>query len=148
MYPVRNSVKALIFKNNNLLCIRKKDKNGSYYLLPGGGQEKNETFIDALIRECKEEIGATVKVGKLRYIREYIGKNHEFNETDNNHQVEYMFECELVDELDQKKATQLDDYQDGIEWLNIFEENNRVYPKVLLERLSNNYSEVYWGDVN
>ena len=33
-------------------------------------------------------------IGKfLRYIREYIGKNHEFKETDNFHQVEFVFDC-------------------------------------------------------
>jgi len=44
MYPIRNSVKALIIRDNRLLCIQKSDVYGSYYLLPGGGQEKHETF--------------------------------------------------------------------------------------------------------
>jgi len=149
MYPVRNSVKALIIRDNKLLCIQKSDEFGSYYLLPGGGQEKNETFPETVRRECLEELGADIEVIGLRYIREYIGKNHEFGTTDDAHQVEFMFECRLVSEPDAAKASQLDDGQDGLEWVQITARNaGRVYPKVLIPRLIAGSSEVYWGDVN
>ena len=149
MYPVRNSAKAIIIRNNKLLCIRKSDKYGYYYLLPGGGQEKNETFIEAVIRECKEEIGAEISVKKLLYIREYIGKNHEFKSTDNAHQVDFMFECELISEPNIDTANNIDDGQNGIEWIDIRRSNEyRVYPKILLERIKNNEKNIYWGDIN
>lgn len=149
MYPVRNSVKAIIITDNKLLCIKKSDDFGPYFVLPGGGQEKNETFVDTVRRECMEELGAKIRVGKLRYIREYIGKNHEFAENDDNHQVEYMFECELASNPDERLAANLDEGQDGIQWINILSpESQRVYPKVLVERLRNEYSDVYWGDIN
>jgi ADP-ribose pyrophosphatase YjhB (NUDIX family) len=148
MHPVRNSVKALIIRDNKLLCIRKCDQYGAYYILPGGGQEKDETFIDTIIRECKEEIGSKIKVGKLKYIREYIGKNHEFSKTDIEHQVEYMFVCDLVEEPNLENATHFDEGQEGIEWVEITNSNNRVYPKVLIERLNIKYEEIYWGDIN
>lgn len=149
LYPVRNSVKALIIENDKLLCIRKTDEQGVYYILPGGGQEKNETFIETVKRECLEEIGAEVEVEKLMYIREYIAKNHEFSEYDDNHQVEYMFRCNLLSQPNEEKATNIDDGQNGIAWISIMDEkNNRVYPKVLVERLRSGYKEVYWGDIN
>jgi ADP-ribose pyrophosphatase YjhB (NUDIX family) len=149
LYPVRNSVKALIIHDNKLLCIRKSDKEGSYYILPGGGQEKNETFIETVKRECLEELGAKIRVIGLKYIREYIGKNHEFAGNDDNHQVEYMFECMLLTQPDETKANHIDDGQNGIQWIEISNpESYRVYPKVLMERLRSNYPEIYWGDVN
>ena len=149
MYPVRNSVKAIIIKNDKLLCIRKSDKDGYYYLLPGGGQEKNETFIETVKRECFEEIGAEIKVLKLIYIREYIGKNHEFKNTDDNHQVEFMFECELISEPNTNNANNIDDGQNGIEWVDINNSNEyRVYPKILLARIKNKENNIYWGDIN
>ncbi|MCK5199463.1 MAG: NUDIX domain-containing protein [Spirochaetales bacterium] len=58
MYPVRNSVKAIIIEDGKLLVIRKSDSDGYYYILPGGGQEKDETFIETVKRECMEELGA------------------------------------------------------------------------------------------
>ena len=82
MYPVRNSVKTIIMKNGKLLCIKKTDDNGHYFILPGGGQEKDETFVETVKRECMEELGAQVEVVALKYIREYIAKNHEFRATD------------------------------------------------------------------
>lgn len=149
MYPVRNSVKAIITRGHNLLCVRKTDAAGAYYLLPGGGQEKNETFPETLKRECLEELGAGVHVGRLLYIREYIGKNHEFSYEDEGHQVEFMFECELLSEPDPGQASRQDVGQEGIEWINLEERQNyRLYPKVLAERLVEGYPELYWGDVN
>ena len=50
----RNSAKAVILKDNKLLAIEKVDRDGQWYLLPGGGQEFGETLIDALKRECLE----------------------------------------------------------------------------------------------
>ncbi|HQF61553.1 MAG TPA: NUDIX domain-containing protein [Anaerolineaceae bacterium] len=148
MKHIRNSVKAIIIQNNSLLCIRKIDELGFYYLLPGGGQDKNETFIEAVERECLEELGAPVHVGQLRYIREYIGEHHEFRETDHNHQIEFMFECTLCAEPDPQKASHCDEGQDGIEWVSLDSQTHRVYPKVLLERIRQGYAEVYWGDIN
>ncbi len=149
MYPVRNSVKAIIIKDNRLLCIRKTDNQGYYYILPGGGQEKDETFIETVKRECMEEIGARIAVKELKYVREYIGKNHEFKETDNAHQVEFMFECNLLDEPNIQRANHQDEGQNGIEWVDISgNPEPRVYPKVLIGRLKSDYKELYWGDVN
>ncbi len=149
MYPVRNSVKALIIRDNKLLCIQKADEYGTYYLLPGGGQEKDETFTATVRRECLEELGATVEVGCLRYIREYIGRNHEFGATDDAHQVEFMFDCRLLTEPDAMKASHLDEGQSGLAWVEIAAHNAaRVYPKVLIGHLLHGDTDVYWGDVN
>lgn len=52
---------AIIIKNNKIALIKKA--TGAYkgkYDLPGGGIEFTETPIEALHRECKEEIGGTV----------------------------------------------------------------------------------------
>jgi ADP-ribose pyrophosphatase YjhB (NUDIX family) len=149
MYPVRNSVKALIIRENMLLCIRNTDREGDYCTLPGGGQEKNETFVNALVRECKEEIGAEVEVVRIKFIREYIAKNHEFRDSDNNHQVEFMFECNLLEAPNIDKAKHLDEKQNGFEWIDLNgSKTSRVYPKVLIDRLRNKFEEIYWGDIN
>lgn len=135
MYPVRNSAKAIIIEDNKILCIRKLGEHGPYCILPGGGQEKNETFIEAVTRECREEIGAEIEVRGLLYIREYIARNHEFKGTDDLHQVEFMFECVLVTRPDIEKASHLDGGQDGIVWVDINSPEYPVYPKVLHERI-------------
>ena len=122
------------------------------YSLPGGGQNPGETLEEALRRECIEEIGIDVSVGRLRYIREYIGKNHEFSEHDGDaHQVEFMFECEFDEEQPPRVGNNPDVYQVDIAWLPINEiYQYRIYPKkigdLVLSEVENNIT--YLGDVN
>ena len=54
----RPSVRGIIIKNNQIAMIHSLTYD--YYKFPGGGIEKNETHIDALIREVKEESGLKV----------------------------------------------------------------------------------------
>ena len=53
----RVSTKALIFKDNKILLIMEPDGR---WELPGGGLEVGETFESGLRREIKEEIGVNV----------------------------------------------------------------------------------------
>ena len=146
----RNSAKAVIIKDNKLLVIEKMDKAGPWYLLPGGGQEFGETLIDTLKRECAEEIGAEVDVGKMILCREYIGKNHEFSETDSDfHQVEFYFYCILISNINESAATKPDIGQTGVRWISLIEDNDlRLYPKFLLSALKNPNEFIYYGDKN
>ena len=74
---MRNSIKAIIIRDEQSLVTRATDDLGDYYLLPGGGQEPGESMTEALQRECLEKIGTKVVVHDLRVVRDYIGKNHE-----------------------------------------------------------------------
>jgi 8-oxo-dGTP diphosphatase len=152
MKAIRNSVKAIIIKNGCLLTQKNIDSEGDWYLLPGGGQNLGETLKEALCRECIEEIGIDVSVGRLRYIREYIGKNHEFSEHDgDSHQVEFMFECEFDEEQPPKLGNNPDAYQVDIACLPINEIHKyRIYPKLLDDLLLSEVDDdiTYLGDVN
>jgi 8-oxo-dGTP pyrophosphatase MutT (NUDIX family) len=148
----RNSAKAIIIKNGCLLTLKNCDLEDDWYLLPGGGQNPGETLKEALRRECMEEIGIDVSVGRLRYIREFIGKNHEFSEHDGDaHQVEFMLECEFDDEQPPKLGKNPDVYQVDIAWLPINEiDEYRIYPKLLCDLLLSeiDIDNTYLGDVN
>lgn len=149
---IRSSVCALILKDNQILTIKKKDKGVIEYILPGGGQEFGETLIDALHREVREEVGTSIKNVRLILVREYIGKNHEHAEQDQElHIVSHIFSCEIEEE--NKYQLEPDRDQVGIEWIKMKELNNyNFYPKELtklLNKLSNKTSfEGYIGDVN
>jgi ADP-ribose pyrophosphatase YjhB (NUDIX family) len=150
---LRNSAKAIIIRDGRLLVIRNIDTDGDFHILPGGGQRFGETLGEALKRECLEEAGASVRVGRLRLVREYIGKNHEFASDDGEaHQLEFMFECELVDDYSPREGHLPDQYQTGVTWLPLDElEKHRLYPKVLTGILTqglNSLTPVYLGDVN
>lgn len=153
MKPIRNSAKALIINNGKLLVTKNEDQFGVFYLLPGGGQEAGETLHEALARECLEEISAEVEIGELKFIREYIGRNHEFAQWDSDiHQIEFIFICSLNPNARLCPGTVPDAMQTGIEWLDIEKlEEHRIYPKALSKVLSGNGEMspiVYMGDTN
>ena len=155
MITLRNSVKAIIIKNNKMLFVKNRAKESGeiYYILPGGGQNGGETFVDAVKRECNEELGAEIEVGELQLVREYIGKNHEFAyKSADFHQIEYMFSCRLKTSVDMSKTTCVDPDQTGFEWIKLAEmKEKNIHPKILKSVFDNKGAiagPVYLGDVN
>jgi len=161
---IRNSVKAIIIEEDYILLTKNEDEEGIFYLFPGGGQEFGESFHDALQRECLEEIGLTVEIGELEFIREYIGKNHEYANSDSSlHQVEFYFKCGLnmgdKKEVDLKSAvnqaipTNPDETQVGLEWVSIHHLlDYRLYPREIRSQIQEffkgNQTPIYLGDMN
>lgn len=150
--PVRVSVKAVIISGGRVLLVRNGDEQGDWYMLPGGGQSHGETLDQALQRECREEIGTGVVMGRLLFIRDYIGGHHQFSRNDSNvHQLELMFRCRLPVGAKPAVGPAPDPYQNGVAWLPVRDlERHRLYPsplRVLLGRPLPR-AAVYLGDVN
>ena len=150
MPGVRLSVKAIIIREGRLLVLKCRDESGIWYVLPGGGQVAGETLEAALRRECFEELGCKVRMGALRFVRDYIGWHHEFAAYDRNtHQVELMFDAHL--ESEPTFAHEPDSMQVGFAWLEITRLTGcRLYPRVLEQALSADTDTrvIYLGDVN
>ena len=151
--PIRNSAKAIIIKNGKLLAIQKTDKDGPWYLLPGGGQVPRETLHKALVRECKEEINVDIQIGELRFIREYISENHEFAENEPEcHQIEFMFICEIKNQAAVSVGHHPDEGQESIQWLPLEKLiDYRLYPLSMRKHfmeIDHAAAPVYLGDVN
>lgn len=64
----RDIVGAFIFSNDNKLLVGKGRVYQDYWIIPGGGIEKNETKIEALKRETKEETGIDIQTAKIEEI--------------------------------------------------------------------------------
>jgi ADP-ribose pyrophosphatase YjhB (NUDIX family) len=150
---MRNSAKAIIIADGHLLTMKAQDQWGPYFLLPGGGQEFGETIHEALRRECMEEISAEVEIGELVFVREYIGRNHEFAEFDADfHQVECMFRCSLAPGAEPAVGLVPDKDQVGVEWIPLSQiMEYRLYPRGIREALTQldvRRHPVYFGDIN
>lgn len=83
-------VRAIIIQDCKILLIKRVKPDLVYWVIPGGGVEENETKEVALRRECKEELGINVKVGKL--ILEMDSKK-----TENIGQREFFYLCSFID---------------------------------------------------
>lgn len=68
---VELTVLCLIHKENNILLQNRIKNDWLGYALPGGHVEKDESFIDAVIREMKEETGLTIKNPTLCGIKQF-----------------------------------------------------------------------------
>ena len=133
MRHIRTAARALIILDQKILAIKMRDQTGIFYILPGGGQRHGETLKQGLERECLEEIGTKVEIGELIYVREYIGKNHEFHKSHSAfHQVENVFRCSLADPNGIGQGTEHDKKQVGVEWIPIEDlPGRRFLPEVI-----------------
>ena len=52
--------------------IERINERGTYYLFPGGGADEGETVQEATIREAEEELGLTVRLGKLLCVVHFV----------------------------------------------------------------------------
>jgi ADP-ribose pyrophosphatase YjhB (NUDIX family) len=150
---IRNSAQALIIDDGRLLCIQKQDQLGTYAVLPGGGQEPGETLHDALRRECREEIAAEIEIHELRFVREYIGRNHEFAALDAGvHEMNCMFSCTLAPGVQVGAGPLPDDDQLAVRWIPLAElVSARLYPLALSHAIAaGDWGDqpVYLGDIN
>ena len=153
MNPIRSSAKAIVVQGGRLLAIRHLDEQGEWFSLPGGGQRSGETLVSALQRESVEEMGLELSVGRLRFVRDYIGKNHEFAALDfAAHKVDHFFECDLLADPNHAVPANPDPGQLGVSWLPIEDLHSfRLYPQVLKTLLGDNPGSdelVYLGDIN
>ncbi|MDD2807516.1 MAG: NUDIX domain-containing protein [Patescibacteria group bacterium] len=62
-YRIRTAARAVVVDAENKLALLFVSAYG-YHKLPGGGVEVGETIIQALKRECLEEIGCDIIVGQ------------------------------------------------------------------------------------
>ena len=100
-FTPRLAARAIVFdvdKNVALLHVSKHN----YYKLPGGGMEVGEDKIEALKRECKEEIGSDIEViSELGEISEYRSQFSMF-------QTSYCYIAKLVGEIGEPAFTELE----------------------------------------
>ena len=94
---VRNSARSIIIKDGRIAMIRSLKYD--YYKFPGGGIEKGETPIQAMIRETREEAGLVVKPETVReYGRVHRVQKSDRDETTRYVQDNYYYLCEAEEQ--------------------------------------------------
>ena len=72
---VELTVLCLVEDGNKILLQNRIKKDWQGYTLPGGHVEKDESFVDAVIRETKEETGLDIKNPVLVGVKQFPIKN-------------------------------------------------------------------------
>ncbi len=125
-------VAAIILDGEKILVTKMKKKDFSYYVLPGGGVEMDETIFEAIKREVKEETGLNVLKSRLVYVKEL--KNKKLGRG-----VEFYFYVEKYDGILRKgfDPEEKESMLDSVEFLKLSELNELVfYPEELKDRIS------------
>ena len=75
-YRRRPTAFGLVFEDGKLACVRVDRGEGSYFDLPGGAVDGDETEQQALVREFLEETGMTVRpLTRLAEASQYFRKS-------------------------------------------------------------------------
>lgn len=101
----RPSVRAIIINGNKIAMVYSKKYD--YYKFPGGGINKNEEMLDALVREVKEETGLIVKRDTIKEYG-YVIRKEKGDFTDIFLQENYYYLCDVEKEVTNQN---LDDYE-------------------------------------
>jgi 8-oxo-dGTP pyrophosphatase MutT (NUDIX family) len=149
---IRNAARALIVSNQKILLL-KKDGGGlsERYALPGGGQEAGETLVQALNRECMEEIGTHVDIHDLVHVADFF-KLRDTEPPTTRHLVEFLFKCTVPDTYSPQSGLHPDKHQVDVVWASV-EELQRIplFPQSLAGYIvgkNSASSPVYLGTLN
>lgn len=130
-FHIRVRAGAVIIENNQILLTEYNHPvRGIVYDLPAGGAEPNESLIEAVIREAKEEACVDVEVGPLAFVYEYAPHLNlkKFGDT---HTLVMMFECKRKEGSIPKLPPTPDPHQIGVKWLPIEElQNIQLYANI------------------
>jgi 8-oxo-dGTP diphosphatase len=134
---IRNAVRAVILRDGAILMQQKRSETkGTWYALPGGGQDVQETLTEALQRECSEEIGTRVRIDRLLHVADFY-KQRETEFPSTRHLVEFLFACSVPAGYRPVNGSHPDKHQVGVVWLPLREmPQHQLFPRGLAKVLS------------
>lgn len=111
----RNASRAIITKNGKILMTYSNKYKD--YKLPGGGIKPNESPIEALIREVKEETGYNIIPSSIKEFGVITERKKGFTDNRILNMENYYFTCSVNEQVD---SLNLDDYEKEGEYNPVF----------------------------
>ncbi|MFO8025908.1 NUDIX domain-containing protein [Thiohalophilus sp.] len=149
---IRNTPRALIVRQSSILLLRKVGGfRGERFSLPGGAQAAGESLLEALNRECREEIDTPVKIGELLHVAEFFKLKDDQPPT-RQHLVEFLFRCDIADNYIPHNGSRPDKHQVDVMWAHLDEiPRLALHPQYLsiwIPRLTTGGRNFYLGTFN
>jgi len=118
---IRNAARALVIREGQILLLRKQGGGRpERFALPGGAQDAGESLIDALNRECVEEIGTPVDAIELVYVADFF-KLRNTEPPSRRHVVDFLFRCRVPDHYSPHNGERPDRHQVEVIWADLSE---------------------------
>jgi len=133
---IRNAVRALIVRDDRVLLLRKEGGGqGERFALPGGAQDPGETLLEALQRECQEEIGTQVDIGDLLTVADYF-KQRDTQPPSTRHLLEFLFSCNVPQDYIPQNGHHPDKCQVEVIWARLSDlDQIMLFPRSLAHDL-------------
>ncbi|MDX2477303.1 MAG: NUDIX domain-containing protein [Gammaproteobacteria bacterium] len=149
---IRNAVRAVIIRDSRILLIRKEYEDGrQQFALPGGAQDSGETLSSALDRECREEIGTTVRIDSLLHVADWF-KPRDTVPPSTRHLVEFLFACDVEDSYSPQNGHHPDSHQVEVVWVQLDAlQSIPLHPSAsaaFLHSAMKDKAAVYLGEIN
>ncbi len=110
----RPSVRGIIFDQNGNVAMIYSLK-WHFYKFPGGGMEGNETQLETLIREVREETGLRVIPETVKEFGEVLKiQNEDHSENTIHIQQNFYYTCEVEDDRGEQE---LDEYEKEMDFV-------------------------------
>jgi 8-oxo-dGTP diphosphatase len=136
------AVHLILLKDNEILLLRRYNtgyEDGNYSIV-AGHLDGNETFIEAVIREAKEEAGVTVLPSNLEVV--HVMHRKQLNEE----RIDFFIKADKWDKIPRIMEP---DKADELVWcpLNKLPDNTIPYVRFALNNIMDSvyYSEFGWG---
>ncbi|MFA5000748.1 MAG: NUDIX hydrolase [Candidatus Paceibacterota bacterium] len=91
--------KAVVFDDEGKVALV-GNKVNSFYLLPGGGIDENESIENGIKRECLEEVGCLVD------LLDMVGVIEDFRDRDKTHCINHCYTARLIGGKGELKLTE------------------------------------------
>ena len=116
---IRNAARAVIIRDRQILLLRKEGGGRpERFALPGGAQDLGETLIEAINRECLEEIGTPIDVGELIRVSDFF-KQRDTDPPTLRHVVEFLFRCKVPADYLPRNGDKPDKHQVEVVWADL-----------------------------
>lgn len=116
---IRNAARAVLFDEDGKIPILFVSKH-NFHKLPGGGLEEDEDIMQALARECLEEIGCEIEVtGEVGITKEIRGR-------DSRLQTSYCYLGKVIKKVQKPKFTEFEREKGfQLKWLSLDDAINK-----------------------